>query len=110
MILVASKADVANPERLGKLGKYAKRKKIPLYRISAVTGEGVKELQWAMATRIRDLREGRSPEVALEEEIKPPKSKAAKKKSPAKKKAVRSRTAKKKTTRGTAKKKSKVRR
>src|SRR3954469_9476640 len=49
MILVASKADVANPEKLDKLTKFAKRKRMPLFPISAVTGEGIKDLTWAMA-------------------------------------------------------------
>src|SRR4051794_13818435 len=44
MILVASKADVANPEKLDQLKKYAKKRRLPLYPISAVTGMGIKEL------------------------------------------------------------------
>jgi len=85
MIVAASKADVANPEKLAKLQKFAKRKKLALYLISAVTGEGIKELTWAMANMVRDLREGRTPEVVIEE--KPGKPSVVRKKAPAKRKA-----------------------
>ena len=81
MILAASKADVANPEKLSKLQKFAKRKKLPLYPISAVTGEGIKDLTWAMAHMVRDLREGRAPEIVIEKTKPKPKPRAAKKKS-----------------------------
>src|ERR1700684_1592779 len=40
-ILVGAKADVANPEKLKKLAAMAKRRKLPFYAISAVSGEGV---------------------------------------------------------------------
>jgi GTP-binding protein len=53
MLLVASKADVANPEKLKKLRAFAKRKKLPFYEISAVSGEGVDALVYAMAAAIR---------------------------------------------------------
>ncbi|MGZ4814345.1 MAG: GTPase ObgE [Terriglobales bacterium] len=87
MILAASKADVGNPEKLAKLQKFAKRKKLPLYEISAVTGQGIKELTWAMAHMVRDLREGRTSEVVLEEAKPKPKPRAAKKKTASKKKS-----------------------
>jgi len=57
MIVVASKADVANPEKLVKLKKYAERKRLPFYEISAVTGQGIPELQWAMARFVQEVRE-----------------------------------------------------
>lgn len=57
MIVVASKADVANPEKLVKLKKYAERKRLPFYEISAVTGQGIPELQWAMARFVQQVRE-----------------------------------------------------
>jgi GTP-binding protein len=56
MIVVASKVDVANPEKLAKLKKYAARKRLPFFEISAVTGQGVKELQWAMARYVEQVR------------------------------------------------------
>jgi GTP-binding protein len=66
MILVASKADVANPEKLAKLAKFAKKKRLPFYEISAVTGQGIKDLTWAIASEVQDLREGRMPEIVIQ--------------------------------------------
>jgi GTP-binding protein len=57
MIVVASKADVANPEKLKKLQTMAKRKKLGFYAISAVTGLGVDALKYAIGDRVRELRE-----------------------------------------------------
>jgi GTP-binding protein len=56
MIVVASKVDVANPEKLARLEKYAARKRLPFFEISAVTGLGIKELQWAMAKYVEQVR------------------------------------------------------
>ena len=53
MILVAAKCDVANADKLKKLRAFAKRKKLELHEISAVTGEGVDALVYAMAKRLR---------------------------------------------------------
>ena len=57
MIVVASKADVANPQKLKKLQAMAKRKKLPFYPISAVSGLGVEALKYAIGEQVRDLRE-----------------------------------------------------
>ncbi|HYK35612.1 GTPase ObgE [Alloacidobacterium sp.] len=57
MIVVASKADVANPDKLKKLQAMAKRKKLGFYAISAVTGLGVDALKYAIGDRVRELRE-----------------------------------------------------
>jgi GTPase len=51
-ILVAAKADVANPGKLKKLTTFAKRKKLPLFVISAVTGEGIEKLKYALADAV----------------------------------------------------------
>jgi GTP-binding protein len=51
-ILVAAKADVANPEKLKKLAAMAKRRKLPFYKISSVTGEGVDALKYAIAEMV----------------------------------------------------------
>jgi GTP-binding protein len=51
-IVVASKMDIANKDKLAKLKRYCKRKKLELYPISAVTGEGIDELKWAMGKRV----------------------------------------------------------
>jgi GTPase len=56
-ILVASKADVADPEKLKKLKSMAKRRKLDFYEISAVTGEGLEKLKYAIGARVRELRE-----------------------------------------------------
>jgi GTP-binding protein len=55
-ILVAAKADVANPEKLKKLAAMAKRRKLPFYTISAVTGEGVEALKFAIAEMVAEHR------------------------------------------------------
>jgi GTP-binding protein len=55
-ILVASKADVANPDKLKKLTTYAKRRKMPIYPISAVTGEGIEPLKYAIAAAVAEHR------------------------------------------------------
>jgi len=53
MIVVATKIDAANPEKLKKLAAHAKRKKLEFHTVSAVTGEGIDELKWALAKRVR---------------------------------------------------------
>jgi GTP-binding protein len=55
-ILVAAKADVANPDKLKKLTTFAKRKKLPLFTISAVTGEGIDKLKYALADAVEAHR------------------------------------------------------
>ena len=57
MIMVASKIDVANKDKLGALKKYCKKKKLKLYEISAVTGKGIEELKYAIAKEVERLRE-----------------------------------------------------
>ena len=64
-IVVASKMDIANKEKLAKLKRYCKRKKLDLYAISAVTGEGIDELKWAMAKRV--VRDSKTARDAQEE-------------------------------------------
>src|ERR1700729_1130823 len=55
-ILVAAKADVANPEKLKKLRAMAKRRKLPFFVISAVTGEGIETLKYAIAEMVAEHR------------------------------------------------------
>jgi len=57
VIVAATKADAANPEKLKKLQAMAKRKKLPLFLISAVTGEGIEKLKYGIGERVRVLRE-----------------------------------------------------
>jgi len=70
-LLVATKADVANPDKLKKLTTFAKRKKLELFLISAVTGEGIEKLKYAMADAVStyrtiDLTAKVKPEPAIE--------------------------------------------
>jgi GTPase len=55
--VVASKADVANPEKLKKLRAMAKRRKLPFFAISAVSGTGINELKYAVGDAVRASRE-----------------------------------------------------
>ncbi len=56
MLVVATKMDAANPEKLKKLQTMAKRRKLAFYSISAVTGAGVDALRYAVGEKVRDLR------------------------------------------------------
>ena len=75
-MLVAAKADVANPEKLKKLAAMAKRRKLPFYPISAVTGEGVEALKYAIAEMVAAHRpvelEPRPPALAKPKPNYPP--------------------------------------
>jgi GTPase len=55
-IVVASKVDAANPDKLARLKRYSKRQKLEFYAISAVTGEGVEELKSVMARKVEEIR------------------------------------------------------
>jgi GTP-binding protein len=57
MIMVASKIDVANKDKVAALKRYCKKHKLKLYEISAVTGRGIDELKFAMAKEVDGLRE-----------------------------------------------------
>lgn len=56
MILVASKIDSANPDKLAALQRLARKQRLEFFPISAVTGEGVKDLMWAMARSVEKVR------------------------------------------------------
>jgi GTP-binding protein len=53
MIVVATKMDAAqDPKRVAALQRLAKKRGMPFFKISSVTGEGIKELKRAMAERV----------------------------------------------------------
>jgi GTP-binding protein len=56
MLVVATKMDAANPEKLKKLQTLAKRRKLAFYPISAVTGAGIDALRYAIGEKVRELR------------------------------------------------------
>ena len=66
-LMVASKIDVANPEKLKKLKQWSTRKKLKLFPISAVTGEGIEKLKYAMLAEVEKVRK------ALAEQAEEPK-------------------------------------
>ncbi|HUB51122.1 MAG TPA: GTPase ObgE [Terracidiphilus sp.] len=53
VIVVATKIDAANPDKLKKLSSYAKRRKLEFHAVSAVTGQGIEDLKWALAGRVK---------------------------------------------------------
>jgi GTP-binding protein len=56
MIVVATKTDAGNPEKLKKIATHAKRRRLEFHAISAVTGEGVNELKWAIANKLSTMK------------------------------------------------------
>jgi GTP-binding protein len=60
-ILVAAKMDAANPDKVKKLKAMAKRKKLPYFEISAVTGEGIEPLKYAIAEVVEAHRPAAVP-------------------------------------------------
>ena len=64
-LVVASKADVANADKLKKLQAMAKRRKLPFFAISAVSGLGVDALRYAMAEYVRAKRADEQAEASL---------------------------------------------
>jgi GTP-binding protein len=55
MIVVASKIDVANKDKLAKLKRYCKKEGLALFPISAVTGKGIDALKYAMADKVEQI-------------------------------------------------------
>jgi GTP-binding protein len=64
MILVASKMDSVNKNKLAKLKRYAKKKNLELFPISAVTGKGIEELKFAIAAKVDEVNSKLREEAA----------------------------------------------
>jgi GTP-binding protein len=56
MIMAASKIDVANKDKLAKLKRYCKKQGLELFPISAVTGKGIDELEYAVAEKLDEVK------------------------------------------------------
>jgi GTP-binding protein len=85
-IVVANKIDALDePDRLARLQKHMKKLRVPVYPISAVTGEGLPALLEALWKKIVEKPEPRKP--AKKATKKPAKSKTTKKAAPKRKKA-----------------------
>jgi GTPase len=69
-LVVAAKIDAANPDKLKKLKSYAGRRKLPFFAISAVTGEGLDKLKYAIAERVAEHRKLHPPPTAPPEPVK----------------------------------------
>ena len=54
-IMAASKIDIANKRKLSKLKRYCTKTGLELFPISAVTGEGVDKLKYAMTARLEQI-------------------------------------------------------
>ena len=66
MLVAASKIDVANKQKLSKMRQFCRRKKLRLFPISGVTGEGINKLKYAMAERVDEIRKKESTTDASE--------------------------------------------
>jgi len=64
VLIAATKIDVANQDKLAKLRNYARKRKLPFYPISAVTGEGIDKLQHAMAKKVEQVRRAETAAAA----------------------------------------------
>src|SRR5947209_15509043 len=60
-VVVATKLDAANPEKLKKLKAFASRRKLAFFAVSAATGEGVQALKDALGERVSQLRRDTRP-------------------------------------------------
>lgn len=69
MIVVATKMDAVNPEKLAKLQKHCKKLKLEMLEISAVTGKGIQELKYAIGKRVAAVRAGTWTEPKKEKTV-----------------------------------------
>src|ERR1041385_5912625 len=99
MIVVASKIDVANPEKLEKLTKYCKKLKLKMYEISAVTGKGIAELKYALGKIVAADRAGAYAQENAPAKKRPVSTRKEKKKSERMKRVSKQRAFKQRQTR-----------
>jgi GTP-binding protein len=66
MIMVPSKIDAANKEKLAKLKRYCKKESWELFPISAVTGKGIEDLKYAIAEKLEEIRSSSAIETPQE--------------------------------------------
>jgi len=69
MLLVANKLDSAIKDKLAALKKLARKKKLELHAISAVTGEGVDKLKYAIGERVQKMRKAQARKSAPQARI-----------------------------------------
>ena len=55
IIVVASKMDAVNKEKLAQLRKHSKKLKLDFYEISAVTGHGIQQLKYGLGKRVAEI-------------------------------------------------------
>ncbi len=71
VLVAASKIDVANRDKLAKLRRFCKKHTLPLYPISAVTGEGIAKLTHAIAKRVMEVRQAELAAAATSPNVEP---------------------------------------
>jgi len=64
MLVAATKLDVANKDKLAKLKRHCKKLKLALFPISAVTGEGIDKLKYAVGEQVEKRRRREQKEAA----------------------------------------------
>jgi GTPase len=69
VLMLASKIDVANKDKLAKLKRYCKKRGLELFPVSAVTGKGIDELKYAMADKVEEARLQASSDRLEEERL-----------------------------------------
>lgn len=64
MIMVASKIDIANKDKLAKLKRYCKKQALELFPISAATGKGIEDLKYAIAKKLQEVPDAEDKDSA----------------------------------------------
>lgn len=55
-VVVATKTDISDPEKLKKIETFAKERGLPFYKLSSVTGEGIKEFLYGIFNLLKSLK------------------------------------------------------